>query len=203
MWTMLFATGATRVCSRFYTGQPVANLAVLFAGRSVDLDRRRRYIGGLYWSTNLMPRRVHFFPPPLLCKSEPSMCRKLRDMGGIQEMLASPGSLFQIKSPPTKNTVLNFNGVQCKALILKTNSTCFTGHAQPRLTSSFMSRHMFTPVAAKWRPFGKEGIWYFPLRKTRRHIAAFTLPHSKMAPSLPPGRLVGSLFWFLVVIMFS
>ena len=53
-------------------------------------------------------------------------------------MLASPRSLslswlsvctnsrrFQIKSPPAKSPALNSNGVQCKALALKTNSTCF------------------------------------------------------------------------------
>ena len=41
----------------------------------------------------------------------------------------------------------------------------------------FMACHMFTstPVAAKWRLFGKEGILHLPLGKTRRHIAAFTL----------------------------
>ena len=30
----------------------------------------------------LWPWRVHFSPPPLLSKSEPSMCRQLRGMGG-------------------------------------------------------------------------------------------------------------------------
>ena len=58
--------------SRFYTGQQAANLAVLFADRSADLARRR-CIGGLFWSTNLTPQRVPLFPPPPLCKSEPSM----------------------------------------------------------------------------------------------------------------------------------
>ena len=55
--------------SRFYTGQQAANLTVLFAARPTDLDRRR-YIGGLFWSANVTPRREHLFPPPLLCKSE-------------------------------------------------------------------------------------------------------------------------------------
>ena len=32
------------------------------------------------------------------------------------------GGYFQIESLPTKNPVLNSNGVQCKAFILKTNS---------------------------------------------------------------------------------
>ena len=43
---------------------------------------RGRQIGGLFWSGNLPPRGVHFLPPPLLCKSGPSMCRHQREMGG-------------------------------------------------------------------------------------------------------------------------
>ena len=49
--------------SSFYIGQQASNLAVLFAARSTDLDSRR-YIGGLFWSANLTPRRVHFSPSP-------------------------------------------------------------------------------------------------------------------------------------------
>ena len=67
--------------SRLHIGQPAANSAVLFASRSADLDRGR-YIGGLLWSADLPPRRVHLFPPPLLSKSETSMCWQLRAMGG-------------------------------------------------------------------------------------------------------------------------
>ena len=37
---------------------------------------------GLLWSTNLTPQRIRLFPPPFLCKSETSMCRQLREMGG-------------------------------------------------------------------------------------------------------------------------
>ena len=39
----------------------------------MDLDRGWQ-IGGLFWSAN--------FPPPLLSKSELSMCRPLCEMGG-------------------------------------------------------------------------------------------------------------------------
>ena len=42
-------------------------------------------MGGLFWSTNLTPWRVHFFPPPLLCKSKLSMCRQLHEMGWGKE----------------------------------------------------------------------------------------------------------------------
>ena len=53
------------------------------------------------------------------------MCRQLHEMGGgVADMHCC--------APPTKNPALNSNGVQCKALILKTNLTCFTSH------------HMFT-----------------------------------------------------------
>ena len=69
------------VTNCFYNGHQATNLAVLFVARSTDLDRRR-YIGGLFWSTNMTPRRVHFLPPPLLCESKSSMCRQLREMGG-------------------------------------------------------------------------------------------------------------------------
>ena len=69
------------MCSRFHTGQQAANLAVLFAARRVDLDRRRK-IGGLFWSSNLTPQSVHLFLSPLLSKSETSMCWQLRVMGG-------------------------------------------------------------------------------------------------------------------------
>ena len=65
----------------YYSGQQAANLAVLFVAASADLDSRL-YIGGLFWSTNLTPLREHLFPPQLRCKSEPSMCRPLREMGG-------------------------------------------------------------------------------------------------------------------------
>ena len=61
--------------SHFYAGQQPDNLAVLFAARSTNLDRLR--YGGLFWSANMMPRRVHVLPPPLLCKSKTSMCRQL------------------------------------------------------------------------------------------------------------------------------
>ena len=52
-----------------------------FAARTADLDRRQ-YFGGLFWSANLTPQRVHLFPPPMLSKCELSMCRRLREMGG-------------------------------------------------------------------------------------------------------------------------
>ena len=65
----------------FYTGLQAANLAAIFVATSVDLDRRR-YIGGMFWSANLTPGREHFFPLPLLCKSEPSMCQHLCEVGG-------------------------------------------------------------------------------------------------------------------------
>ena len=81
IWTASRSAGAASLCNRFCTGQRAANLAVLFVARSADLDRRRE-IGGLFWSTNLTPRSVHLFPPPLLCKSETSMCQQLREMGG-------------------------------------------------------------------------------------------------------------------------
>ena len=42
----------------------------------------------------------------------------------IQEMLASPRSL-QLSSLSACCCCLNSSGVKCKALILKTNSTCF------------------------------------------------------------------------------
>ena len=67
--------------SCFYSGQQAANVAVLFTARSTDLDSRW-YSGGLFCYGNLTPRRVRLFPPPLLCKSEPSMCRPLHEMGG-------------------------------------------------------------------------------------------------------------------------
>ena len=65
--------------SRFLTGQQAANLPVLLAAWSAVLDRGRQ-TGGLFWSADLQPRRVHLFPPRLLSKSEASMCR--REMGG-------------------------------------------------------------------------------------------------------------------------
>ena len=82
---------AALVCvvnNSFYSGQQAANLAVLFAARSMDLDRGR-YIGGLFWSANLPPRRVRFFPPQVLTLSisKPSMCRPLREMGrGVDDV---------------------------------------------------------------------------------------------------------------------
>ena len=64
---------------------------------------------------------------------------------------------------------LNSNGVQFKALILKTNLTCFTVHATLRA-----SRHVTCLHPPQWWPsggfFGKKGI-----KGTRRHIAAVTL----------------------------
>ena len=48
-----------RVRSRFYPGQQAANVSVLFAVRSADLDRRR-YIGGLFWFTNMSPNMLIF-----------------------------------------------------------------------------------------------------------------------------------------------
>ena len=72
--------------SCFYTGQQAANLAVVFAARSTNLDRPQ-YTGGLFWSANMTPRGVHFLPPPLLCKSKSSMSRQLREMdGGVNDM---------------------------------------------------------------------------------------------------------------------
>ena len=54
--------------------------------KSTDLDIRW-YIGSMFWSANLTPRRVHLFPPPLLCKSEPSMCWQLFEMGkGVDDL---------------------------------------------------------------------------------------------------------------------
>ena len=65
------------------------------------------------------------------------------------------------------NPVLNPNGVQCKALILKTNSlSLFTAQLHA-------SRHMFTPTPKA--AFGKGGILRLRFRKTRQQIAAFTL----------------------------
>ena len=55
--------------------------AILSAATSADLDRRR-FTGGLFWSTNLTPWRVRLFQPPLLCIPEPSMFRPLRETGG-------------------------------------------------------------------------------------------------------------------------
>uniref|UniRef100_A0A671XX33 DDE-1 domain-containing protein n=1 Tax=Sparus aurata TaxID=8175 RepID=A0A671XX33_SPAAU len=43
-------------------GQQAANLPVLFAARSATLGRGRQ-IGGLSWSTDFPPRRVHLFSP--------------------------------------------------------------------------------------------------------------------------------------------
>ena len=55
--------------SRSYPGQQAANLGILFAARSANLDGPR-YIGDLFWSANMMPRRVHFFH--LHCYVNPS-----------------------------------------------------------------------------------------------------------------------------------
>ena len=49
--------------------------------RSAVLDRGRQ-IGGLSWSANFPPRRVHLFPPHLLSKNEAEMCWPLHEVGG-------------------------------------------------------------------------------------------------------------------------
>ena len=46
-------------------GQQAANLPVLLVARSAVLDRGWQ-IGGLFWSADLLPRRVHLFLPRLL-----------------------------------------------------------------------------------------------------------------------------------------
>ena len=61
---------------------------------------------------------------------------------------------------------LNSNGVQFKALILKTNLTCFTVHAKLRA-----SRHVTCLHPPQWWPSGG----FFGIKGTRRHIAAVTL----------------------------
>ena len=54
--------------------------------RSTNLDRWR-YTECLSWSANMTPRRVHFLPPPLQCKSKSLMCRQLHDMsGGVDDV---------------------------------------------------------------------------------------------------------------------
>ena len=63
-------SGETVAC--FLTGQQAANLPVLLAARSAVLDRRRQ-IGGLFWSADLPPWRVHLFLPHLRSKSEASI----------------------------------------------------------------------------------------------------------------------------------
>ena len=78
---------------------------------------------------------------------------------------------FKLKAPPpAKSPVLNSDGVRCKALILKTNTTCFTVHTELRA-----SRHVTCLRLPQWRFFGKDGILHLPFRQTRRHIAALTL----------------------------
>ena len=67
--------------SHFYTGQQATNLAVRFAARSMDLDRRW---WGLFWFANMGDT---FLPPPLLCKSELSMCRQWREISqGVDDV---------------------------------------------------------------------------------------------------------------------
>ena len=74
-------TPADTGTSHFYTGHQAANLPVLLVAQSVVLDIGRQ-IGGLFWSADFPPQKVHILPPCLLSKSEASMCRPLREIGG-------------------------------------------------------------------------------------------------------------------------
>ena len=67
----------TMAVARQSTKPPICHLAA----RSVVLDRGWQ-IGGLFWSVNFPPRRVHLFPPRLLSKNKASMCRPLHEVGG-------------------------------------------------------------------------------------------------------------------------
>ena len=61
-------------------------------------------------------------------------------------------------------------GCKCKALILKTSSTCFTVHAQLHASHHVTCLHL-----SGSQVLGKEGILHLPFRKTKRNIAAFIL----------------------------
>ena len=67
--------------SRIYTEQQAANWPVRLVARAAVLDRGRQ-IGGLFWSADFPPQRVHLFPPRLLSKNEAAMCQCLREVGG-------------------------------------------------------------------------------------------------------------------------
>ena len=79
---------------------------------------------------------------------------------------------FKLKAP-AKNPVLISNGVQCKALILKSNSLS-TVHSP---TSSFMSRHMLTPTLEA--AFGKGRMLRLGFR--RQAVTLPPLPWSNCA----------------------
>ena len=112
------------------------------------LDRGRQ-IGGLFWSANIPPRRVHLFPPRLLSENKAEMCRPRHEVGG------------------------GVNDLHCCAThsqgVLKPRSTV-TVHTP---TSSFTSHHMFTPTSEV--AFRKEGTLCLSFRKIGQHIAALTL----------------------------
>ena len=72
--TSPFIRRLSSIMSCFYTGQQAANLAVLFAE------------GGIL-GVCLTPRRENFFPPPLLSKSKPLMCRQSHETGrGVDDL---------------------------------------------------------------------------------------------------------------------
>ena len=50
---------------------------------SVRGFRQKAVYWGLFGSTNFPSRGVHLFPPPLLSKSKPLMCRPLCEMDGV------------------------------------------------------------------------------------------------------------------------
>ena len=75
---------------------------------------------------------------------------------------------FKLRAPHEEpSSKLQWGAV--KALILKTNSTCFTVHAK-----LCASHHVTCLRLPQWWLFGKEGILHLLFRQTRWQIAAFT-----------------------------
>ena len=121
---------------------------------------RRRQTGGLIWSTDFLPRRLHLFPPRLLSKNKMSVCRPLHEMGRRVNHLHCCVTHSRGVLKPGNSWSQIWRQIRCHC-------------SQPNFELHVTSRHVFTSTSVA--AFGKGGILHLRFRKTGRDIAALTL----------------------------